>query len=144
MRSRLEIEFRRRAPAAHLDVCRRVVPDGHRAVRAVGHSQHEIRKLRVQFGDALVGGLDFVRDLLHFRQQCGGVFPGFFAARDFLAGFVALGLQSLGGGNSLAALLIERAKRVEINGDAAIGRHLLEFFEVFAKICQVHAWGKNT
>ena len=106
-------------------------------MRAVGHGQHEIGELRVQFRDALVGQLDFFRDLLHFRQQGGDVFPGFFSARDFLAGFVALGFQSLRGGNSFAALLIDRAKAVEIDGDAAIGRHLFKFSEVFAKISQV-------
>ena len=144
VRTRREIEFRRSAPAAHLDVGGGVMSHRHRTVRQVRHRQHEIRELRVQDGDAFVGELDFVGDALHFRQQSGGILARLLAARNFLAGLVALGLQAFGGGNSLAAFLIERAKAVEIDRDAAIRRHLLEFVQVLAKISQVHACGKNT
>ncbi len=92
MRARLEIKFWRSAPAAHFDVRRGGVSDGDGTVRAVGHGQHEVGELRVQFGDALVGQLDFLRNLFHFCQQGGDVFSGLFFARDFLAGLVALGL----------------------------------------------------
>ena len=61
----------------------------------------------------------------------------FLAPRNFFARLVALGLQPLGCGDPLAALLIQRAEAVEINGDAAVRRHLLEFIQVFAKISQV-------
>ncbi len=105
-------------------------------MRTVGHGQHEIRKFHIQFRDLLVGLLDFLRDLLHLGQQCGDILAGFFHARNFLAGFVALRLQSLGEGNSFAALLIDGAKGGEIDGHAAIGGHLLEFFQMFAKISQ--------
>ena len=63
-----------------------------------------------------------------------GVFAGSFAPRDLLAGLVALGLHALGGGDALAALLIECAEGGEINGHAAVRRHLLEFIQMFAEI----------
>ena len=40
------------------------------------------------------------------------------------------------GGNPGRALLIDGSKSGEIDGHAAIGGHLLEFFDVFAKICK--------
>ena len=140
MRPRREIKLRRRAPAAHFDVCRGVMSHRHRTVRHVGHRQHKVREFRVQDGDAFVGLLDFVGNALHFRQQCGSILARFLAPRNFLAGLVAFGLQPFRGGDSFAALLIERAKTVEINGDAAVLRHALEFVQVFAKISQfMHA-----
>ena len=84
MRARLEIKFRRRAPAAHLDIRRSIVPHRHGTVRAVGHGQHEIRELRVQHRDAFVGQLDFVRRPASFpparrrrlrRPSCAAQFP---------------------------------------------------------------------
>ncbi len=110
---------------------------GYGAVRPVGYGQHEIREARVQHSGALTGHLDFVRDAFHLRQQRRRILARLLAPRDFLAGFVSLGFQPLGCGDALAALMVERPEAIEINSDAAIGRHLLEFFRVFAKISQV-------
>ncbi len=137
MRPRRKIKFRRGTPSAHLDICAGVVAHRDGAVRAVGHGQHKIGEARIQLSGALTGSLDFAGDAFHFREQRRGILARPLATRDFLAGLVSLGFQALGRGDSLTALLIERTEAVEINGDAAIRRHLLKFIQVFAKIRQV-------
>ena len=84
VRTRREIEFRRRAPAADFDVVGGDAPTGTLACGIFGIGQQEIAQLVVEFGDELVVALDFVGRFLHRREERGGVLRRtFFSAIDF-------------------------------------------------------------
>jgi len=88
--------------------------------------KHEIAEPRVKFSHARVVRGNVRRHTFHFGKYSRGVFAGAFAARNFVAGFVAFGFQALDGGDGLASFLIERAESGNVKHCAAIARHLLE------------------
>ena len=82
---------------------------------------------------------------LHLGQYSRGVFASAFAPCNFVVRFVALSFQALDGGDGFAAFLIQRAESGDIERRAAVARHLLEQFQMIAKITQVmHVSRKHT
>ncbi len=69
VRLRREIEFRRRAPAPHLDVIRRARPHRHTRVRNIRNRHQKQLQPLVQLTNALVAALNLVRHGFHLRQQ---------------------------------------------------------------------------
>ncbi len=137
MRPRREVEFRRRAPAANLDIRGSVPAYRDRRVRKIRHRQHELIEPSIELGDSFIGPLDLFRDALHLGEQIVGFFACALAARDLFAGTVAFGLGPFGCSDAFAPLAIERAKSLEINQRAAICGHLLELRKMLAKIIQI-------
>ena len=139
-----EIEFGRRAPAADFHVVRGARADRHGGVRNIGNGKQQFALRGIQCGDALVGLLDELGDLLHFRDQRVGVLLFFLEACNLVAGFVALRLALLVGGDQLATLLVERAKSIQIErGMSALLRHFGEDVEVVSEIVEVMHGGRR-
>ncbi len=116
-----KVECRRRAPAAHFDIVRALEPSGTLECGTLGMVSRNSRCVSSSCGDALVGLLDELRNLLHVRDDGVGGLLFFFEAGDFVARFVALRLALLVLGDQLAAFFVERAKSVEIQRGAALG-----------------------
>ena len=88
---------------------------------------------------------DAIRNLFHLREQLVCVFFCFFPARDFIAGFVPLGLELLGRGNQFSPLLIQRSESVEIQDDPALLRHIGKDIQMVTEITQImHRLGRIT
>src|SRR5437879_7323003 len=69
-----KIEFRRRTPAADFFVVGCACTHGHGRMRNIGDSEEKFALRGVEFGDALIGLLDALRNLLHFSDDGVGVF----------------------------------------------------------------------
>ena len=106
-------------------------------MRNVGDRKEKLTQALVQLGNALVGLLDCLGNLLHFREQLAGVAARALDRHDFVAGLIAVGLHPFGRGNQRPAFGVDLAKLREIDGNAAIPRHLFDRIQVFAKKSKV-------
>src|SRR6266851_8153990 len=69
MRFRSELKFRGRAPAADFLVVRCACAHGHGRVRNIGNGEKKLTLCGIEFGNALVGLLNALGDLLHFGDD---------------------------------------------------------------------------
>src|SRR5437660_6035779 len=138
-----KIEFRSRTPAADFYVVGCACTHGHGRMRNIGDSEEKFALRGVEFGYALIGLLDALRNLLHFSDDGVGVFLLLLEAGDFFAGLVAPRFELLRRSDEFAALLVELTKSVQVQSGAALLRHFGEDFEVVSEIVQVmHGVGR--
>ena len=133
----LEIKLRGRAPATHLFIVCGAGAHGHRRMRNVGNGEQEFALSGIERGNALVGLSNALGNQLHLRDQLIRVLFLFLEAGNFVAGLVALRFELLGGGDELAAFLIQSAKAVQIEGHSPLLRHFSEDFQMITKVVQV-------
>src|SRR5439155_9401470 len=138
-----KIEFRSPTPAADFYVVGCACTHGHGRMRNIGDSEEKFALRGVEFGYALIGLLDALRNLLHFSDDGVGVFLLLLEASDFIAGLVALCFELLRCSDEFAALLVEFAKGIKVERAAALLRHIGEDVQVISEIVQVmHGVGR--
>ena len=143
MRLRRKIKLRRRTPTADFFVISGACAHGHGRMWNIGDGEEKFALRGVEFGDALVGLLDALGNLLHFGNEGISVFLLFLQAGDFLAGFIALRLELLGCGDEFAALFVELAKGVQVKRGATPFRHFGKDIKMISEIVQVmHGVGR--
>ena len=103
----------------------------------IGNGQQQFTLLGIKGGDLFVSLLDTLGNLLHLRDQSVGDLFFFLEAGDFVSGFIALGFQLFGCGNELAALLVELAEAVQIQGHAALPGHVGEDVQVVTEVAKI-------
>src|SRR5438046_7735736 len=144
MRLRRKIKLRRRTPTADFFVISGACAHGHGRMWNIGDGEEKFALRGVEFGDALVGLLDALGNLLHFGNEGISVFLLFLQAGDFLAGFIALRLELLGCGDEFAALFVELAKGVQVKRGATPFRHFGKDIKMISEIVQVmHGVGRS-
>ena len=128
--ARREVEGRRRAPAAHLDVVVLAAPGRHAVVRQVGDFQAIGVKLVLHGLQARFELRQPLADATHLRQQRGGILTAPLGLADGLGHAIALGLQVLGFGLRSLATGFERRQARQVERKATRGqtrRHRLRF-----------------
>src|SRR5258708_36744222 len=137
MRLGLKIEARGSAPSPNFHIVVRTVPCGKGGVRQIGKNEQQVSLPPIEFSDAFIGLLNMFGNLLHFSDQCIGALFVFLEPGNFVAGFVALGLALLVGGNQFAALFIEGLEAIKVQGHVAAFGHVRKDVQVITKIIQV-------
>ena len=99
----------------------------------IRNNEKQVALLGVQFRNTLVHLLNALGKLLHFRENRIRALLGFFQARDFIAGLVALRFAMLIFGDQLAPLFIQRAKSLKVKRNIATFRHLREDVQISRK-----------
>ena len=133
----LEVKFWRHAPAPDLFVLSGATANGNRSMRHVGNGQQQFALAGVECGNSFVGPFYTLRDLLHFRNEGVRVLFFLLQAGDFVAGLVALGFELFGGSDQFAAFFVERAETIQIEGHAALLRHLGKDVQVLAEVTEI-------
>ena len=106
----LEIEMRRRAPAAGFDVIGFALPYRHAGVRNIRDCRQNFAQARFLFGGLLFGVLNLLAQFFGLLDLRRGVLAALLEFGNLLGSAVALRLQSFGSGDRLAALAIDGAK----------------------------------
>src|SRR5205807_10138557 len=111
-----EIESRRRAPAADFHVFFRGSPNRNALMRDVGNCCQQLPQAVVVVLGSLFLPLDFLAQVLGFRDQGTGILAGLLQLGYVLGGTIAVRLQRLGFGFELAALGVDLTEIFEYLG----------------------------
>src|SRR6266850_1022839 len=101
MRLGREIEFRRSAPAARLDVVLGTLSYRHRLVRNVRDSRQQVAQASFVVGRYLLQILDLVAEIFGLRHRAGRVLTALLEFADLLRSPIALRLEGFGLGDGL-------------------------------------------
>ncbi len=102
VRLRLEIKFRRRAPAANFDIFCRAVPNRHAGVRQIRNREQKVFLFLCQFDGLQALDLDRLREGLHLSDERIRIQVFFLEPPNLVAGFVPLRPERLRLCNQLA------------------------------------------
>src|ERR1019366_6467927 len=107
MRLGLEIELRRRAPAARFHIIFGALPHGHAGVRQIREGSQDFAQAGFLFSRLFFGLLNLLAQFLGFLDLRGSVLPASLELGNLLGSPVALSLQSFRGSDGLAALGVD-------------------------------------
>ena len=110
VRPGLEIEMRRRTPAARFDVVFGALPNRHGVMGKVWDRSQNLAQTRFLFGCLSFGTRNLLAQFFGFPNLCRGVLPALLELGNLLGSAVAARLQTFRRGDGLPALAINGAK----------------------------------
>src|SRR5215467_13628513 len=132
-----KIEFGWSAPAADFDVVFGAGAGGNGRMGQVGNDEHQVALPGFEVGDFFVGLFDLLGNGFHFRDDGVGVLFFFFQAGNVVTGFVALGFALFVSGDEFAALFVDGAEGVQVEGGVATFGHFGKNVEMIAEVAEV-------